>query len=184
MDISEQPPETVRACRLPAIATGAANFPSRRPAWTPLPPAGSARPSSFSPAPPGPPGSPVLGGRPRLRGPRSCCEACGPAPLSGTACEREAAGRAIRTPGGLAEAGLTNSRGGFDPCLLLPDGHPTPCPRRGSGPSEQAVPGSWRGNATLAGTGGPGLLPSEPLKELGPQSEGTCPEGGGGRRRL
>lgn len=61
---------------------------------------------------------------------------------SGTACEREAAGRTIRTPGGLGEAGLTNPCGGFDPCLLLPDGRPPPCPRRGSGPGEFAVLGS------------------------------------------
>lgn len=65
-------------------------------------------------------------------------------PRGGTACERAAAGRAIRTPGGLGEAGLTNPRCGFDPCVLVPQRASSPhlrAARRASCPSEFVVLG-------------------------------------------
>lgn len=45
-------------------------------------------------------------------------------PRAWTACERAAAGSAIRTPGGLGEARL--SRCVFDPCLFIPQRAPGP----------------------------------------------------------
>lgn len=135
----------------------------------------------------------LLGLLPGLRGSRSTGLAGGrsaglaavrqPAarrPGGGTACERETAGRAIRAPRGLGEAGLTSPGPGFDPCLLTP--------RRASSPLPGADPlvlgsllawGAWSGHVTLAKTSVPSFL-SESLDGLGPQNERTCPEGGGG----